>query len=324
MSRKLVLTTFFLTVLIGTLGLSFEVQTVEASGTIYIRADGSIDPPTAPISTVDNITYILTGNVTSDGDGIVVERNDVTIDGVGHAIQGTGVFPYRGIDLTEKSNVTIKSINVRAFWIGININSSSENSISENYIIGTTTADGLGIKLGGFSSNNTIYGNAVTNIEWGIELGRSSNNNVTGNNMTNCWGGIKLGDSSNNTLTRNKMANNQIGIEFMNSSDNTIYSNNFVDNIARQAYIYSYVSNNVWDNSYPSGGNYWSNYTGVDANHDGIGDTPYIIDANNTDHYPLMTSYIIPEFPSFLILPLLFIATLLALIIYRRKNPQNE
>jgi hypothetical protein len=54
---------------------------------------------------------------------------------------------------------------------------------------------------------------------------------------------------------------------------------------------------NVWDDGYPSGGNYWSDYTGVDlysgpyqneTSSDGIGDTPYDIDENNVDHYPLM------------------------------------
>jgi hypothetical protein len=73
---------------------------------------------------------------------------------------------------------------------------------------------------------------------------------------------------------------------------------------------------NAWDDGVS--GNYWSNYNGTDANQDRIGDTPYIIDINNVDHYPLMN--VIPEFPSFLILPLFFIATLLAVIIYRRKH----
>jgi len=49
-----------------------------------------------------------------------------------------------------------------------------------------------------------------------------------------------------------------------------------------------YGYDNVWDDGYPSGGNYWSDYAGVDADGDGIGDTPYIIDDNNIDHYPLM------------------------------------
>jgi hypothetical protein len=53
---------------------------------------------------------------------------------------------------------------------------------------------------------------------------------------------------------------------------------------------------NRWDNSYPSGGNYWSDYTGFDlysgpyqneTGSDGIGDTPYVIDADNQDNYPL-------------------------------------
>ena len=51
------------------------------------------------------------------------------------------------------------------------------------------------------------------------------------------------------------------------------------------------MSTNTWDNGYPAGGNYWSNYAGVDSNHDGIGDSPYIIDANNQDRYPLMNPW---------------------------------
>ncbi|MCJ7423045.1 hypothetical protein MUP01_02090, partial [Candidatus Bathyarchaeota archaeon] len=57
---------------------------------------------------------------------------------------------------------------------------------------------------------------------------------------------------------------------------------------------------NVWDDGYPSGGNYWSDYAGLDlyrgayqneSGSDGIGDVPYNIDASNNDHYPLMTPW---------------------------------
>jgi len=57
---------------------------------------------------------------------------------------------------------------------------------------------------------------------------------------------------------------------------------------------------NVWDDGYPSGGNYWSNYNGTDlysgpyqneTGSDGIGDTPYTIDANDTDNFPIVNSW---------------------------------
>jgi hypothetical protein len=57
-------------------------------------------------------------------------------------------------------------------------------------------------------------------------------------------------------------------------------------------YAYSTDSTDSTDSArYPSGGNYWSDYKETDANHDGIGDTPYVIDANNTDNYPLMGTF---------------------------------
>jgi hypothetical protein len=43
---------------------------------------------------------------------------------------------------------------------------------------------------------------------------------------------------------------------------------------------------NDWNSTYE--GNYWSDHNGTDADKDGIGDTSYMIDENNTDNYPLM------------------------------------
>ncbi|MEM2912126.1 MAG: hypothetical protein QXM52_04035 [Candidatus Bathyarchaeia archaeon] len=38
--------------------LAFDFQPVGASGTIYIKADGSIDPPTAPIKRDGTFTHL--------------------------------------------------------------------------------------------------------------------------------------------------------------------------------------------------------------------------------------------------------------------------
>jgi parallel beta-helix repeat protein len=257
------------TVLVAVFGVVLKVSVVNASGTIYIRADGSIDPSGSPISTVDNVTYILTGNIASDGDGMVVERDNIVVDGAGYTVEGpmAAYLISNGVSLQNNVNVTIKNTSIKNFYYGIKISSSSNNTISRNNIT-ASNQDGIGL--------------------WSTEY-----NSISGNNITNNGEGIHLESSS--------------GTKF--------YHNNFVNNG-----VYSYDSENVWDDGYPSGGNYWSDYNGTDANHDGIGDTPYVIDANNKDNYPLMSNYVIPEFPSFLILPFFFMATLLAVIFYKRKG----
>jgi len=55
--------------------------------------------------------------------------------------------------------------------------------------------------------------------------------------------------------------------------------------------VNNYYSTNVWDNGYSSGGNYWSDYTGQDSDGDGVGDTPYVIDAENKDNYPFINPW---------------------------------
>jgi len=98
---------------------------------------------------------------------------------------------------------------------------------------------------------------------------------------------------------------------FKQSSNNTIYSNNFVNNDLQV--LIDTDSANVWDNG--AEGNYWNNYTGTDNDGDGMGDTPYVIDENNQDNYPLVKQYIIPEFPSWIILPIILVVTIFAIVI---------
>ena len=66
------------------LTLAFNVQPVKASGTIYIRADGSVDPQTTPILNVRNVYYTFTADI---HDSIVVERDNIVIDGAGYTVQ---------------------------------------------------------------------------------------------------------------------------------------------------------------------------------------------------------------------------------------------
>jgi len=309
------------------LGGAFKVKRVKAIGAIYIRVDGSVDPPTASIQR-DADLYTLTGNITSDTCGIVIERDNVTLDGAGYTVQKTQASYHKGICMSGRSNVTIKNIKVKAFYYGILLDSSSNNNIFKSNITGNK---GSGIVLSsGCQYNSIIENNIIANEGEGIFLLRSSDyQKIVGNNITANIYGISLYSSSKNSIYGNNITNNNRGIHLHGSSDNWIYHNNFVNNTNQ---VYTVESINIWDDGYPSSGNYWSNYTGLDSKRgvgqnltgsDGIGDTPYVIDRNNRDRYPLMTRYIISEFSRFLILPLFMAATLLTVIVFRRKRARG-
>ena len=145
-------------------------------------------------------------------------------------------------------------------------------------------------------------------------------NSIVGNNITGNDNGIVLfGFSNQNSIVKNNIANsdgNGIWLDGT-SNNNRFYHNNFNNNLFQ---VQSGNSTNVWDDGYPSGGNYWSDYNGTDSNDDGIGGTSYIIDANNIDHYPLMVPQRHPEFRSFLILPLFMRSNTISSTVYRRRH----
>ncbi len=183
-------------------------------------------------------------------------------------------------------------------------------------------------------SGINVIGLTLKDQTQGIELAFTMDSNVTGNVIANNTNGIYLYGSSNNTFTQNNVTDNDYAVyisggtadffggpmSYSPSSGNIFYHNNFVENnqplydLAGAYAVNSPPSVNIWDNG--AEGNYWSNYVGTDGNGDGIGDTSFIVYAKNADNYPLMQAVSaapIPEFPSWMILPLSAFVVLIVL-----------
>ena len=192
---------------------------------------------------------------------------------------------------------------------GILVRGSSNNHIAFNVI--KETFFGIYVMLN--SSCCLIERNAVSNNrDAGVlfDIG-SSDNTLIGNNISNngwrwdtftCGVGFAVGSKRNRVMC-NSICNNKRGV-FQNaaSDDNVIYHNSFINNSVRLYYNPRAPAINIWDNGYPSGGNYWSDYVAVDeykgpyqnvTGSDGIGDAALVLDSgDNVDRYPLIKPYV--------------------------------
>jgi parallel beta-helix repeat protein len=208
----------------------------------------------------------------------------------------------RGLYMVNShNNVVVLNNFSENYWSGISAISSSKNifatnNISLNLNCGIRLSHSYNL-LNTFSENNTIIGNTIKNNKDGLYLEKSNKNFVCGNRFVeNTQAAIVSDESSGSIIRKNMIENNKYGLWIIASRD-LIYNNVFASNSV-QVYIYPYSSSScVWNDGYPNGGNFWSDYQGVDKKSginqdqpgsDGIGDDPYTIDAKNQDRYPLM------------------------------------
>ncbi|MEM2678501.1 MAG: right-handed parallel beta-helix repeat-containing protein, partial [Thermofilaceae archaeon] len=213
---------------------------VWTGGTIYIKADGSIVPSNAPVTTRDKVTYTLTDDIKTTGNGIVVERDNIILDGNGHTITGPG--SARGILLEYRKNVTIRNFKIEKFDIGIHLSVSNGSAVTGN----TISNNRYGIDLYR-SSGNTVTGNTISNNNnYGIDLDRSSGNTVTGNTISNNRYGIFLSYSNGSAVTGNTITNNYYGIYLSYSNNSRIVGNVFS---GCGLFVYSSYSNTVEGNT---------------------------------------------------------------------------
>ena len=262
----------------------------------------------------------------NNGDGIdiyssdnnTVSNNDCSRNSYGMYLESSNNNTVRGNNCSSNSNHgaylgssnnnTVRGNNCSNNGIGIGLE-SSDNNILRNNTCGSNDVDGILLSQ---SSSNTIRDCKCSSNLWdGMYFYLSSDNSLINNSCSSNGYGMTLSSSNRNTLGGNNASSNTAGGFYVSDSTGTLaFRNIFFDNPD-----HAYDDNgdeNLWNASYPVGGNYWDNYTGVDEysgpnqdepGPDGIGDTPYEIDADSHDYYPLMEPPNMPPTASFTVSP---------------------
>jgi parallel beta-helix repeat protein len=222
---------------------------------VNVNKELAIISSTDLLGDVMNRTYVIGAVPTNDVFNI--RSSNVTISGF-HILggpSGTDTYQEAGLYLEGVQNCLLSNNTLILNDAGIVLNNSQRNLLGNNLI-------GLGTS--------------------GIRLTGSNENNLSENEIVTTSEAILLTNSANNTFMNNSLRMNGLGMYLNTSSGNTIYQNRFSNFLNALD-----EGTNIWNTS--SAGNLWDDYNGTDADGNGIGDTPYVVNqtTGSIDYMPL-------------------------------------
>jgi parallel beta-helix repeat protein len=244
-----------------------------------------------------NKNYIFNNTCEKNSDAIyfsksssnIVEENELTYN------YGNAIYLRQG----HRNQIADNNCD-RNDYGGIYLADSNENVIINN---SCNYNDFEGIRIANSDKNKILNNNFSKQTGGftchGIRITTTSNENIIDNNsiLNNYNHGIGIESGNNNHIMNNTISSTiGDGIELLSTTKgNRFYHNNIIDNNIQV----DDAGTNIWNLTYPGGGNYWNDYSGYDNNSgpnqnltgkDGFGDTPYNVagSGGNADKYPLM------------------------------------
>ena len=237
--------TLILVALVSSLIITLpNIKPVKADGPIVIKSDGSFEG-TDKIER-DGDVYYLTDDIevfnttASIPAGIMIQKDNIVLDGKGFNIKPIGNFIAHGVDISERFNVTIRNLNIIGFSQGIYNFNLYTNGVSNNTIIGNTITGPsdqsfqVGIWIQG-SLGDKIVNNKVTGFnEFGVLLYLTNSSYISGNVVTGNKVGFSLEYSKDNVFRDTQIYENdenfRIAFRHLTEFIHDIDSSNTVNN----------------------------------------------------------------------------------------------
>lgn len=204
------------------------------------------------------------------GDGLRLWRSDRTV------VEGNVIHDGRDAILWYSTGVTVRNNRGHDCRYGLHLMFSDQVTISDNEFAGNSVGIYLMYSTGVELRQNRLIGNRGPS-GYGIGLKETDQFSVRENLIVGNRAGVYIDGSpftakKPGEFTRNTLAYNDVGITFLPSArNNELTDNNFIDNIDQVSVAGrgSLEANRFWKGER---GNFWSDYTGYDQNHDGVGD----------------------------------------------------
>ena len=260
------------------------------SGSTFSNAFSGIQLAYSPEATITGNTLFESGIRAGWSDALSIEENvlqggntAIELSGTGHTVRANRIEGASlGIHLSAAYG-TLTANDIRFGDVAMLLDEATDNELSGNTLFGNVR----GLVMGNGCTGNLVQQNHIEgNQLFGVELTGDAQDNTLSRNTILCSDvGVRVAAAENH-VTENGIAGNQLGIAvvYTGSAPSSIFHN-----VLANAQNASDPGAHAWDDGAVSGGNYWDDYTGVDLDGDGLGDTPYPVPGGaSVDAYPLI------------------------------------